>query len=87
MKWCWTINQKTVVASKEMSITWIAAEQRKPSPDNRRILALDRRTGFVSVVWFEEIDEFGNWEWRINGGGGVSEAFVFTHWAPITLPM
>jgi len=69
-----------------MSINWIATAQRRPDPVATRVLALDRRTGYVTILWYEEIDEFRNGEWRENREGQVS-TFAFTHWAPITLPM
>lgn len=67
-----------------MSITWTATDQRRPDPGVNRVLALDRRTGYATVVWYEQTDEFGGGGWY---AGADADPFNFTHWAPITLPM
>lgn len=68
-----------------MSITWTSIVDEIPMASYSRILALDRRTGFIAVAWYEEIDETtGGWFLHEDKGETL---FQFTHWAKITLPV
>lgn len=65
-----------------MSIVWNNVSDIQPTEQMMRILALDRRTGFIAVVTRDDPDD----KWMIVKGVIGAQFTAFTHWAPITLP-